>query len=206
MLIKSIILKVVSISKYDQKKMELNELIYKEKRMRNQIHYYQQELSDIKSKIKLLEDSKVNSQNKQYFLNKLSLENDYRDTFQKYFEINEYAHLNLFDLQNQIATLSNELKNFQKTKNGPIINPDFQPILYGIREKIIKAEKDIETLEKEKHNIQNIQIIQPPTSTELPKTNKTTRYVIFFSVTGFFVMVFLSFFVEYLKSYKKRTE
>ncbi len=109
------------LNQIDQKKMELSELLYKEKRLKKQIEYYQQELSEIGSKIKLLENNKDISQSKEYFVNMLSVENDYRNTFQKYFEINENANLNLFDLQKKIAALSNELKSFKKTKND-IIN------------------------------------------------------------------------------------
>ena len=194
------------LNQIDQKKMELSELLYKEKRLKKQIEYYQQELSEIGSKIKLLENNKDISQSKEYFLNKLSLENDYRNTFQKYFEINENANLNLFDLQQKIAALSNELKSFKKTKNNIINDPAIQQSISNIRKEIVKTTKDIETLEKEKPNIQNIQIIQPPITTELPKSNKTNRKVILSSVVGLFLMLLLSFFLEYLKNYKRRAD
>ena len=150
------------LNQIDQKKMELTELLYKEKRLKKQIEYYQQELSGIESKIKLLENNKGVSQSREYFLNKLSLEKDYRDTFQKYFEINENAKFNLFELQKKISALSNELKSFKKTKNNIINDPSLQLSISNIRKEIVKTTKDIETLEKEKPNIQNIQIIQPP--------------------------------------------
>ena len=194
------------LNQIDQKKMELSELLYKEKRLKKQIEYYQQELSEIGSKIKLLENNKDISQSKEYFVNMLSVENDYRNTFQKYFEINENANLNLFDLKQKIAALSNELKNLKKIKNDIKLDPSLQQNLYNIRKEIVKTTKDIETLEKEKSNIQNIQIIQPPISTELPKSNKTKLKVILSSVLGLFVMLLLSFFLEYLKNYKRRAD
>jgi len=197
-------IKMDYLNQIDQKKMELTELLYKEKRLKKRIKYYQQELSEIGSKIKLLEDSKDISQGKEYFLNTLPLENDYRKTFQKYFEINEYAKFNLFELQIKISALSNEIKGFNKTINDIKIDTNLQPNLYNIKEEINKATKDIETLEKEKSNIQNIQIVQPPDSSELPKSNKIKRNFILASVVGFFAMLFLSFFLEYLKNYKKR--
>ena len=191
------------LNQIDQKKMKLTELLYKEKKIKRQIEYYQQELSGIESKIKLLEDNKSVSQSREYFLNTLSLEKDYRDTFQKYFEINENAKFNLFDLQQKIAALSNELKSFKKTKNNILIDPAIQQSISNIRKEIVKTTKDIETLENEKSNIQNIQIVQPPTTTELPQKYKISRNIILSLVAGLLLMLFLSFFLEYLRKYKK---
>ena len=103
-------------------------------------------------------------------LTKLSLENDYRNTFQIYFTEKEKAKIDLFELQKKINKLS----------------------------------KEIEKLEKEKQNIQNIQIIQPPVTTEIPKTSKIKRNVALSSVVGLFLLLFLSFFLEYLRNYKSR--
>ena len=64
--------------------------------------------------------------------------------------------------------------------------------------------KEIEKLEKEKLNIQTIQIVQPPVTTELPKNNRIKRNVALSSMLGLFLMLFLSFFLEYLGNYKKR--
>ena len=153
-----------------QKKDEFHELSFKINLIKAKINKYEEEISDIVAKIKLLKDSKDLSQSKEYLLSKLSLENDYRNTFQIYFEGNENAKINLFESEQIINKLSNE----------------------------------IEKLEKEKQKIQGVQIIKPPVTTELPKTNKTKRNVIFSSAVGFFIMLFLSFFFEYLSNYKKR--
>ena len=184
--------------------MELKELLYKEKRTKKQIGYYQQVLSAIQSKIKLLDDSKDISNGNEYFLNKLSLENEYRNTFQKYFEKNENANFNLFDIQKKIAVLSNELKGLNKTKNEIEMDPDLQLKLYDLQQKVIKATKDIETLKNKKASIQSIQVLQSPVSKELPKVNNIKRNTILLSVVGLFVMSFLSFFLEYLNNYKNR--
>ena len=178
--------------------------LYKEKRLKKQIEFYQQELSEIGSKIKLIENNKDISQSKEYLVNMLSVENDYRKTFQKYFEINENAKFNLFELQKKISALSNELKSFKKTKNNIINDPSLKPKLYDIRKEIVKTTKDIETLEKEKSNIQNIQIIQPPDTAEIPKTIKTKLNIILALVAGLIVMIFLAFLLEYIRKYKKR--
>ncbi|MBC8434271.1 MAG: hypothetical protein H8D96_20370 [Desulfobacterales bacterium] len=220
------------------KKHKFDELSFKEKSIKAKIEKYQQELSDIESKVKLLKDSKDISQSKEYFLHKLAIENDYRNTYQKYFELNENAKYNLFEIQRKISAVSNEIKDFEKTKDNIKADPFLQPNLYQIQKDIVKVSKEIkklekgknniqedsnygkqfsdtqkniaeiskeiEKLEKEKLNIQNIQLLQPPATTELPKNNKTKRNVALSSVLGIFLMVFIAFFLEYLSNYKKR--
>jgi len=167
--------KTRSFQKRTEKRIEENQyeleiLLFKEKEMTNKIKKYENELSDIEAKIKILRDSKDISQNKEYVLSKLSLENDYRNTFQIYFMENENAKLDLFETQRKINKLT----------------------------------KKIVELEKEKQNIQNIQIVQPPITTELPKNNKIRRNLILSSIVGFFSMLFFSIFLEYVNNYKKR--
>ena len=221
-------------------KYELDELSFKEKMMKAKIEKYQQELSDIEVNKKLLQESKDNSQSKEYFLKKLSMENDYRNTFHKYFELNEIAKYNLFELQKIISTVSKEIKDLEKTKSNIKADPYLQPNLYKIQKDIInvskeleklekeknniqndsnygkrlsdtqkniaKISKEIEELEKEKQNIQNIQIIQPPVTTEIPKNIKIKRNVSISSIMGFFLMLFISYFGEYLSKHKKRMD
>jgi hypothetical protein len=154
----------------EEKKYEFEILLLKEKEMKTKINIYEKELSDIGLKTKLLKDIKDISQNKEYMLSKLSVENDYRNTFQIYFKENENAKFNLFELQ-------------KKTN---------------------KLLKEIEKLEKEEQNIQICQIIQSPVTTELPKSNKIKRNLLLSSAAGFFSMLFLSFFLDYIGKYKKR--
>jgi len=152
------------------KKHEFDELSFKIKRIKAKIVKYEKELSEIESNRKLLKERKDNSPSRECFLNKLSVENDYLNTFQIYFKENENAKLDLFELQKKTSSLS----------------------------------KEIEKLEKEKQNIQTLQIVQPPITTELPKSSKIKRNVVLLSVLGLFMMLFLSFFLDYLSNYKKR--
>ena len=120
----------------------------------------------------------------------MSIENDYRNTFQKYFELNENAKYNLYKLQKKMSAVSNEIKDLkQKSK-------DIETLEKG-------KNNIIEKLEKEKQNSQYIQIIQPLVTTELPKNNKIKRNVALSSVVGLFAMLFLGFFLEYLSKYKR---
>lgn len=157
-------------NRLEENKYEFEILLFEEKETKTKIEKYEKKLSDIEAKIKFLKDSKDVSQNQESILAKLSLENDYLTTFQMYFSENEYAKLDLFELQKKIKKLS----------------------------------KEIEKLEKEKRNMQAIQIIQQPITKELNKINKIRRNFILASVVGFFTMLFLSFFLEYLNNYKKR--
>jgi capsular polysaccharide biosynthesis protein len=188
----------------ERKKNELDELLFKENIIKYKIEKYQKELSDIEAKIKFLQDNKDISQNKEYIIAKLSLENDYRNTFQTYFELNENAKFNLFGLQKKISSVANEIKDLKKTKDNIKIDPFLQPDLYEIQTNIIKFTKDIEILEKEKRNIQVIQIIRPLVTMRLPKTIKTKRNVTLSLAMGLFMMTFTAFFLEYLSNYKKR--
>ena len=156
----------------EQKKYEFEILLFKEKEMKTKIKKYEKELSDIEAKIRFLKERRDNSANEEYFFNKLSVENDYLNTFQIYFKENENAKLDLFEIQ-------------RKTNKLP---------------------KEIEKLEKEKQKIQIFRIVQSPITTELPKINKIRRNLILSSVLGFFLMLFLSFLLEYLKNYKRRTD
>ena len=188
----------------EQKKYKFDELLFKEKIIKSKIVKYQQDISDIEANIKFLQDNKDISQNKEYMIAKLSLENDYRNTFQRYFVLNEKAKINLFELQRKISLVANELKDLEKTKNNLKIDPFLHTNLYEIQKNTIKFTKDIKILDKEKRNIQIIQVIQPPMITELPKSNKISHNLILSSVVGFFSMLFLSLFLEYFNNYKKR--
>jgi uncharacterized protein involved in exopolysaccharide biosynthesis len=62
----------------------------------------------------------------------------------------------------------------------------------------------IKSLQLKKDNIQNIQILKPPTSSPNPIKPKTKFIVILALVAGLFLMLFLAFFLEYLNKYKSR--
>ena len=90
---------------------------------------------------------------------------------------------------------------------------DIKENLYRIEEEDIKDKqrryrkqelfKNIRILEFNKGSVQNIKILQPPTATAHPIKPKTKLNVILALVAGLFLMVFLSFFLEYLSKHKK---
>ena len=63
---------------------------------------------------------------------------------------------------------------------------------------------DIKKIQFQKDNIQSIQILQAPTKNLLPIRPKTKLNVILALVAGLFLMLFLAFFMEYLRKCRKR--
>jgi len=94
--------------------------------------------------------------------------------------------------------------NYQNEINEYKINKEEE--LQKIEESENEIEKklnEIESFQFKKDNIQNIQILQPPTSSHYPIKPKKKVIVMLASVTGLFLMLFLAFFLEYLSKYKK---
>ena len=83
-------------------------------------------------------------------------------------------------------------------------------IEYYLSEKQKHIEKilvEIEILEEKKNNIQNIKILQPPTAAQLlTEKSKTKIHTILASFFGFFLTIFLAFFIEYIRKYKSRVQ
>ena len=137
-------------------------------------------------------------------VNKLSIENDYRNTFQIFFELNENAKYNLYKIQKDIINVSKGLEKQEKGKDNIQNDSNYGKKLSDTQRNIAKISKEIEQLEKKKLDIQAIQRIQPPVTTELAKNNRIKRNVILSSVLGLILMIFVSFFMEYIKNYKSR--
>ena len=74
--------------------------------------------------------------------------------------------------------------------------------LFRLKKQIVTLEREIKELEEEKNNIQTIQILQPPSATILPvkqiKTKRNVLNVLLASIVGLFLMLFVTFFLEYI--------
>jgi len=64
--------------------------------------------------------------------------------------------------------------------------------------------EQISSLEFMKNSIQNIEIIKPPMNSPYPIKPKTRRNVMLAAVVGFFLTVFIAFFIEYVSKYNNR--
>ncbi len=58
--------------------------------------------------------------------------------------------------------------------------------------------EEIKSLETQKNSVQNIQILKPPTNELNPIKPKKKLIVMLATFIGIFMMVFLSFFIEYI--------
>ena len=92
----------------------------------------------------------------------------------------------------------NEINNYNFKKEEQLQN-----IRNLEDEKEIKI-YDLKKIQYEKDNIQNIQILQTPSNNTLPIKPKTKLNIILALAAGLFLMLFLSFFLEYLRKYKMR--
>ena len=111
----------------------------------------------------------------------------------------------MFEIQKNIIKVSKELEKSKKEENNIFDADNYRLIFQKLQQNIAEISKKIEKLEKEKLNIQNIQILQQPATTELPLMKaKLKQKIMVATATGAFLMVFLSFFGEYISKYRKR--
>ncbi|OEU58037.1 MAG: hypothetical protein BAW33_00650, partial [Desulfobacterales bacterium C00003104] len=64
-----------------------------------------------------------------------------------------------------------------------------------------RLQEQIRSLEFKKKNVQNIEVLQPPTRSPYPIKPKTKLNVMLAAVVGLFVMLFLAFFLEYIQQH-----
>ena len=70
----------------------------------------------------------------------------------------------------------------------------------------MKLNSEIETLRRDRDKITGVVLKQPPTASLLPITYKAKRNALLAGVFGFFFLIFLAFFIEYIKNASKRTQ
>ena len=62
--------------------------------------------------------------------------------------------------------------------------------------------EEIKDLEFKKNNVQNVEILQPPTSSQHPVKPRIALNVMLAGVLGFLAMLFLAFFLEYVQTHR----
>ena len=104
----------------------------------------------------------------------------------------------------QNMALANDYKN--QLNEYEIKLESEKQVLVESERKIRNIMNEIENLEFKKSIIENIQILQPPMNSPAPIKPNKRRIVILATMAGLFIMVILSFFIEYItKNSKKRS-
>jgi uncharacterized protein involved in exopolysaccharide biosynthesis len=103
-------------------------------------------------------------------------------------------------LENEVRDLDVQKENLINQTNQQIATLKLQIDDLETQKKIIN--KELQFLDHKKNNVQNLQILQPPVSSPDPIKPKKKLIVILATSIGIFMMVFLSFFIEYISKNK----
>jgi capsular polysaccharide biosynthesis protein len=119
--------------------------------------------------------------------------------------VNHQIYKEIMDIErvvNNIKDLENEKENLIKQKQYKVekIESEIKNLESGKKYML----EEIKNLQFKKDNIQNIQILQPPTNNPFTIKPKIKLNIILALVVGLFIMLFLAFFLEYLSKHKKR--
>jgi capsular polysaccharide biosynthesis protein len=119
--------------------------------------------------------------------------------------VNHQIYKEIMDIErvvNNIKDLENEKENLIKQAQYKVkkIESEIKNLEGGKKYML----EEIENLQFKKDNIQNIQILKPPTNSPGPIKPKIKLNIILALVVGLFIMLFLAFFLEYLSKHKKR--
>jgi chromosome segregation ATPase len=136
-----------------------------------------------------------------------NLENDIKDLEDQNENLIKDKTFKIQNLKSQINNLdtdANELgaqrDNFKKQKKYQIAT--IQSQIIDLESQRNYTSEEIKILEYKKDNIQNILILKTPTSSPDPIKPKKKLIVILTTLIGIFMMVFLSFFLEYISKNK----
>jgi capsular polysaccharide biosynthesis protein len=178
--------------------MELNFLKSEIESQKNTIQSYIRNVKNLEKRINELtseiETIKSNSNHLIMERNKLLSKNSKKDNILSALLYTNTIQQNL-ELSNNYQ---NELNEYKLKKEE-----ELQKIEESEKE-IAKKLNEIKNVQFKKNNIQNIQILQPPTNKPFPIKSKTKRNVILSSALGLFVLVFLSFCLEYIRKHNNK--
>jgi uncharacterized protein involved in exopolysaccharide biosynthesis len=108
------------------------------------------------------------------------------------------------NLESDVSELGNQKDNFKKQKNYQIAS--LQSQISDLESQRKYTLEEIQILEYKKDNVQNIQIIKPPTRSPFPIKPKKKLIVILSTTVGAFMMIFAAFFLEYISKNKVRKD
>ncbi|MHC4308516.1 MAG: hypothetical protein ACYSSN_01090, partial [Planctomycetota bacterium] len=163
----------------------------------NELHYTKIRIDNIKKRLAELDTEmkkvEINTEIMTNYKDKYTKNMSDKDVLLGYLHINTIQqNLNLrteinnqiFDYTSELGKANIELKRIQKEVNTLL--------------------KEIEDLREKKNKIQNIQVVQQPTSSLYPINPGVKRNVMLSGAVGLFLMLILAFLIEYISNYKKR--
>ncbi|MHC4216529.1 MAG: Wzz/FepE/Etk N-terminal domain-containing protein [Planctomycetota bacterium] len=132
----------------------------------------------------------------------LDIQNDSLEKEKSFIIANRKFQIN--NLESDVNKLKVETENYIKQRKYEIAI--LQSQIKDLESQTKYTSEEIQTLEYKKDNVQNIQILKSPMSSSGPIKPNMRRNVILATMFGLFMMVFLSFFFEYItKNRKKRS-
>ena len=100
------------------------------------------------------------------------------------------------NLDTDVNELGAQRDNFKKQKKYQIATIKSQ--INDLESQRKFTSEEIQILEYKKENIQNVQILKPPTNSPYPIKPNKRSIVMLATIVGLFIMVFISFFLEYI--------
>ena len=94
------------------------------------------------------------------------------------------------------SILNNDLEQLVSKRDEKMVSVE------NLKNQITILEQEIKNLDYRKTHIQNIVIIQPPTSCPVPIKLKKNLIAVLGAVFGLFLMLFLAFFLEYIQRHR----
>jgi capsular polysaccharide biosynthesis protein len=187
-----------------------------------EIRHFEKEYNvAIQEKIEKLEDAKsekkitksniivLENRSRELTLAIQNIENNNRRLVEEKERYNENSNensVNIYLLYSSEIQKNLELLNVYKSQFSELLSSKGEAELQLKRteERIRFLSEEIADLNKEKNNIEYIEVLQPPTSSRDPVKPKTKVAVMLAVVVGLFVTVFSSFFLEYLLYHRRK--
>jgi len=123
--------------------------------------------------------------------------------YKDYQVINKIFTSDFIKIDYSLIELSEEDGELQYIGKNIVNNAALKPDLIKIN--VIKLEEEIESLKREKNDLQNIRVLQKPKTKAIQSNSIRVNCVLGF-IISFFLMGFLSFFIEYVMLHKNKIQ
>jgi len=154
----------------------------------------------IKQTISKVDNLKSQMNNLENDINDLDNQNESLEKEKSFKVENRKSQIN--NLEADVGKLQVETANYRKQRKYEIAI--LQSQIKDLESQTKFTSQEIQNLEYKKTNVQNIQILKPPTNNPSPIKPNKRRMVMLAAIVGLFAMVFMSFFLEYINKSRKK--